>query len=130
MQVILTTDEKLKMVYEALTTGLPYFPGYGLALEYDQGEYVKARNVLNANPTGETICIEDIQMQMVRMGFGLNFVDEEGDEEPVTLTLSLIESQWDKVPHATIMAFVTENYDADDADRLFQYILFGQLVYG
>lgn len=129
MQIIANTEEKLSMVYEALTTGLPYFAGYGLSLTYSRDQYREAREILNAQPN-DGICIEDVQRQMLRMGYGLTFNDEEGSEEPVTLTLALIEANWEKVPMARIVPFVKEDYDADDADCLMQYLLFGEVVYG
>ena len=136
MNVSATTEEKVYAVYLALTTGLPYFSGYGFILDYSETEYDKAKQVLkDSYKKGiltDTICIEDVQAQMLHMGYSLNFIDGENDDEVTKLTLSLIESNWDKVPANIAILFDKDDgdYDADDADSLMQYLLFGEIVYG
>lgn len=133
MQVTATLDEKLKMVYDALTTGMPYFVDYGFRLDYKNADYNKARKELQAQPRPKDelpICIEDIQIQMVRMGLPLTFTDIEGEgDHTATLTTALIESNWSKVPMHTV-ASMSKDWDADDADVLMQYLLWGEVVFG
>ena len=128
---------KLKLVYLALTTGLTYFPDYGFHLEYNPTEYKQAREALEAgaprpwDSLTNTICIEDIQTQMLVMGFGLTLVDDEGEgDNTQTLNWELIKKNWHHVTDTIKGEFNDENWDANTADLLMQYILFGEIVYG
>ena len=132
MHTVATTEEKLNIVYLCLTTGLPYFVSYGFSMDYDSAEYQKAREALSTGNLTDTVCSEDVQKQMLRMGYGLRFIDEESlGEESVTLNLSVIESNWDKV-RAKDLAEMGEdgNWDAETADCIMQCLLFGEIVYG
>ncbi len=128
---------KLKLIYFALTTGMPYFVNYGFYLQYDDKEYNEARKALEAGAPrlwdsfSDTICHEDIQTQMIVMGFGLTFVDEEGEGDNTTvLNWELIKKNWHHVTNSVKGEFDDENWDANTADNLMQYILFGEQVYG
>lgn len=133
MKLIATETEMLELAYDVLTTGLPHFAGYGLDLDYDNHEYSKAKQSLidSGYIQPNDICIEDVQREMLRLGYGLKFTDtEHEDDEPVSLTLELIKKNWDTIPFSRIAAVLNENYDADDADVIAQYMLYGELVYG
>lgn len=133
MKVIATTEEMLNVVREILTTGLPYFANYGFIMDYNGGEYSKARKVLDGldRKEDDVICIEDVQMQMLSMGYSLRFIDTENDDTATLLTLELIKKNWDKIPMKDLAHFAPDgDYDANDADNVMQYILFGELVYG
>lgn len=129
---------KLKLIYLALTTGLEYFVHYGFHLEYDDAEYVEARKALEAGAprlwdslTDETICIEDVQTQMIVMGYGLKFIDDEGEGDGnATLNWELIKKNWHHVTDTIKGEFNDENWDANTADNLMQLVLFGEIVYG
>jgi hypothetical protein len=62
------------------------------------------------------------------------FVQEEGDAHdspPVTINKEILVSgiqQW--INHHSKPSEALENYDADDADCVLQYAVFGQLVFG
>lgn len=133
MKITATLDEKLKLVYDCLCTGLPYFVSYGLELEYSEDEYKTARDSLFASARFDegSICVEDVQTEMVRMGFSLIFLDGENDgEEAGRLNLTTLESNWDKVRAKDLAEWADENYDANTADTIIQCIAFGEIVYG
>lgn len=136
MQTTATTEEKLKIVYLCLTTGLPFFVSYGFDMKYDQNDYNKARKSLTdrgfKGELTDTICIEDIQTEMLRLGDSLKFINTEEDDEETILNLSLIEKNWDKVRMKDLadMDEETGNWDAETADCIMQCILFGEIVYG
>lgn len=131
MKVTATTDEKLNIVYLCLTTGMPYFVSYGFTMEYDEGEYRKAREALEAGNLTDTVCIEDVQKEMLRQGFGLRFIDHESDDEETILNLALIEKNWDKARMEDLGEMSNEgNWDAVTADNVMQCLLFGEIVYG
>jgi hypothetical protein len=133
MKLVATETEMLQLAYDVLTTGLPNFVGYGIELDYSQQEYDKAKQSLitSGSTKPNDICIEDVQREMLRMGYGLTFTDtEHEDDEPVTLTLELIKKNWDSIPFSRIEAVLKENYDADDADVIAQSMIYGEVVYG
>lgn len=137
MNTVATIEEKLKIVYLCLTTGLPYFVSYGFTMEYDDTEYNKAHESLNEKGArGEltdTICVEDIQTEMLRLGYSLKFIDHEDEDEAETLlNLALIEANWDNVRIKDLadMDEETGNWDAETADCIMQCLLFGEITYG
>ncbi len=145
MHITATTEEKLKVVFSCLCSGLPYFVDYGFKLDYSTPEYVKARKSLEAKKArgewqdyfgGEkgtgTICIEDIQTEMLRMGFTLKFKGGEGNKAShvTPLNLEVIERNWDKVNQRHLADMMNENDDANTADIIMQGLLFGEVVYG
>jgi len=131
MKLIATNEEMINIAYHALTTGLPFFVDYGFELSYDDDEYEDAKAELNADdmPIKGSICIEDVQAQMLRKGKGLTFTDMESEDKHI-LTLELIKKNWDTIPVSRIMNVMNENYDGEDADIIMQYMLFGSVVYG
>ncbi|MDA3834246.1 MAG: hypothetical protein PF495_12715, partial [Spirochaetales bacterium] len=134
MQITLTQTEKLNVINLCLTTGLPYFCDYGFNLEFSEHGYKDARKSLLENGTkADDLCKEDVQTEMLRMGFNLVFKScededmEEGEEgESAILNLELMEKNFDKVPadKLVLMAMEDGNWDADTADVVMQYILF------
>lgn len=139
MQITATTEEKVKVVYECLTTGLPYFVDYGFTLDYNGHEYNKAKKSLDAQKAAGTfdnglssICVEDVQAEMLRMGFTLKFKGGEGNKAShvTPLNLEVIERNWDKVKPEQLLEVMQDNYDALSADIVMQGLLFGDIVYG
>lgn len=126
-----TREEKLKVVYDCLCTGLPFFGAYGLALDYDSKQYDHAKANLKKNNPDMVICLEDVQTEMVRMGYDLVFYDMEDDgAEAGRLNLKAIEGNWGEIRPDDITAWTQESYDAADADNIMQCIVFGKIVYG
>lgn len=132
MKITLTTDEKLSMVYEALTTDLPYFRDYGICISYDRTKYREAQEALTYNKkNNETVCVEDVWLELIKT-VGITFCDIDEGIDNVDFNMALINnnSKWEKIPLNIIDSFVSENYDANDADILMQYLLYGEVVFG
>lgn len=132
MQIILDQTEKLEVIHNCLTTGMTYFPDYGFSLDYNREDYKKAKaSLIESGKPADEICLEDVQTEMLRMGFGLTFTDEENDgEETKTLTLELIEQNWGKIPDKRVIEMVLGDWDAETADVVVQCILFGEITFG
>lgn len=131
IKCIATTEEKLKLVYDCLTTGLPTLALCSFELDYSDKEYKAARDNLAKRMDPDRICIEDVQTEMLRMGYGLTFIDHENEGEYTkTLNLNLIEQNWDKLRSRELTDYIAENWDADTADNMVQCILFGEVVFG
>lgn len=141
MHIEATTEEKLKVVHSCLCSGLPYFVDYGFVLDYNGHEYNKARKSIEdkkakgewKNPYDlDSICIEDVQTEMLRMGFTLKFKGGEGNKAShvTPLNLEVIERNWPKVSQSHLADMMNENDDANTADCIMQGLLFGEIVYG
>lgn len=122
MTITLTDKELYTILYAILCDGLYYFPSYGFRLAYDQEAYNVSRGKLN-DP-----CIEDVQLQMLKDGYGLTFIDMEGDNT-VTLNAALINKNYQSVPVKTILTMLEGDYDAGVADECLQYLLYGKLMF-
>ena len=120
------TPEQIDTIIMAiLCDGLHFFGGYGFALDYSQEEYQEAK-ALTTNPS-----IEDVQLTMLKLGYGLTFTDLEGDSDQTTiLTYDLIKEKLPGCPESNVQNILNEEYDAEDCDILLQHILFGEIVYG
>jgi len=126
-----TTEGKLEAVYTALCSGLPTLAMSGLELDYDASEYADARKALLDANSGTAPCIEDVQREMLRRGHDLIFIDNESDGEEIgRLNLRVIEENWNKIDGRTLGDYLNFNDDADTADNLIQWLVFGELVYG
>lgn len=130
LKLIATQEEKLKLVYDCLTTGLPTLALSSFELDYKETDYEAAKASLIAKNFEGTICIEDVQTEIIRMGKSLTFIDHEGDGEKTRLNLKLINKNWDKIRTREISDYLAENWDSDTADNMMQCLLFGEIVYG
>ncbi len=129
-----TQEEKQKLVYDCLVDGLPFFPAYGLSLDYDSKQAKAAEKTWKARNPGEEMCREDVWAEIVRNGGDLIFIDDENDgEEAGRLNLANIEKNWDTISeHAptSMKSYIDDNYDAGNTDNIIQCLIFGEVVYG
>ena len=63
-----------------------------------------------------------------RTGIRNRHVAAEG--ETTSLTMHLIEQNWDKIRSRDAKDYISENWDADTADNIMQCLLFGEVIYG
>ena len=134
MNLNASRDEKLKLVYDSIVDGLPFFPAYGLELTYDDAQYDAAKASWEARNPGAGVCREDVWVEIVSNGGDLIFTDAENDDEEVgRLNLANIDANWDKLwklcPRA-MAEYASENYDANDTDNIIQCLAFGDVIYG
>lgn len=136
--VITTPEERVNIIGNLLTTGFGGLAYSGIELDYSDKEYAQAKASLEAKAAAGTwksefgdgtICLEDVQAEMLRMGFNLTFIDhEEGDK--THLNLALIEKNWHKVRAKDLEDYIKEDWDDDTACNIIQMILWGDIVYG
>jgi len=124
-----TTAEKLKLVYDCLCSGLPILATSGIELDYSDAEYDAAKKHLAASNPKDIICIEDVQVEMLRQGNSLTFTDTENDEA-VDLNLALIEENWSKLRTKDVLDYINEDYDAQTSENIMQTLLYGEVVFG
>jgi hypothetical protein len=134
MEITLTHSESEGIFYHALcnAVGTGYMNGYGIELTTDEKQYDEARAQLltSSESTKESVCYEDVLMQILRMGGALTFVDHEGDGE-MNSTIKLEDVHRfveDTDPH-TLLNFISGNDDANDADAVLQTVFWKQQVF-
>ena len=131
MKVILTNEESETMFHNALCNGLSYINGYGLSLEADEQDYKAASQKLKSEKPNETICYEDIYLEVLRMGKKLNIVDEECDgENDSSISLSDIHERVSQAPIKHLVDMITENDDAETADVIIQTVFYQDVIFG
>lgn len=130
IKMILQKEEIEKIFHNALCDGCHYLGGYGLSgPEVDNEPYKLAKEKLRKE--GKDTYLEDVWMQALKDGAKLTIFDEEGDGENTSSIT--IQDVYDRVPECRkkeLMNIHMEEYDAEDADVLIQYVFFQDIVFG
>jgi hypothetical protein len=132
MTIILTPQESEEYFYNALCNGLGYVQQYGLDLRYDVNQYKDAKLRLQSLKPNESICYEDVLMQILRDGGKLNLFDEEEqlDNEDNFITLEDVHERVAKTQTNHLLDMINENDDADTADVMLQQVFLGDIIFG
>ena len=132
MTIILTPQESEEYFYNALCNGLGYVQQYGLDLRYNVNEYKDAKLRLQSLKPNESICYEDVLMQILRDGGKLNLFDEEEqlDNEDNFITLEDVHERVAKTQTNHLLDMINENDDADTADVMLQQVFLGDIIFG
>lgn len=131
MTITLTPQESEIFFYDSLCNGLGELSCYGMSLKYKDADYQAAKNnFATANP-GQTICFEDVLMQILRDGKKLKFIDEECDGEYTrSISLKEVHERVAKTPIRHLMDQINETSDAVTADVILQTVLFEEIIFG
>ncbi len=132
MKIILNDNEVKHIIHDAFcnSTGV-----YGaLEITYDDVDYEEAKKALKENKEPSLFgsgCIEDVWLKMLEMGKTLYLVDTESMEKEAFNYESVKEklSSGDEHLAKMIMESLEEEGDADTADNLLQYMVYGDIVY-
>jgi hypothetical protein len=132
MKIILTPQESENYFFNALCNGLGYVQQYGLDLQYDEKDYKQAKLCLESLNPNETICYEDVLMQILRDGGKLNLKDEENqiENEDNYITLEDVHERVANTQFNHLLDMINENDDADTADVILQQVFLGEIIFG
>ena len=125
MKIKFDKKDAEEIFFTALCNGIDYVSGYGMLMETNADDYLKAKDSLD-----ESACYEDILMQILRDGNKLTLVDYEDDEEQYSITLKDVYKRMPNVPTDNILNIIAENDDAIDADVVLQTIFFNDIIFG
>ena len=127
MKIVLTTEESENIFFNSLCNGhsLSYM---GLSINYDDGQYQKAKQVLKDK--GESPCLEDVWMEMLRQGYTLTLVDEESGEDPAIITLTDVHNRVADTDIRHLMDAINEHDDSTTAEVILQQVFYGQVIFG
>lgn len=119
-------------ILDILTTAFEGGIGYWCCLDNTDADWVAARQQLKEE-TGETPCFCDVAYRVMKNGQTVKLEDE---EEGTVLELTLEKFQqgctkYTEETHRDIHRTIDNSeFDAEDADMIIQYALFGELIYG
>lgn len=129
MKIILEKQESEEIFFNAMCNGLGYVTGYGLELDYKQEDYAAAKAALKEK--GESPCIEDVLMEILKRGGGITLVDVECEGEYTsTITLKDVHERVSQAPANHILDMVNEQDDACTADVILQSVFFQDIIFG
>lgn len=129
MKIVLTPQESEEYFHNALCNGLDYvLSGYGLDLIYDERLYVEAKKVLQKERPDAVICYEDVLMQILRLGGGLNLYDE-NDEQDNIIVLEDVHERVATTQLDHLLDMIAERDDAVTADVIIQTVFFKEIVF-
>lgn len=123
-------DEEVK---DILTTAIEGGIGYWACLGNDDPAWAEARDKYKAEHN-ERPCYCDVAFELLNNNKAVVFYDEEDDDKQLLLTkenfingCKLYEEHVGKTIHTMLD---TGEFDANDADMIIQYSLFGEVIYG
>jgi hypothetical protein len=127
MKITLTPQESEEYFYNSLCNGheIAY---YGLSLETKEGEYTEARKRLADK--GESPCLEDVWMEILRGGGELTLVDHENGMEPSIIRLADVHERVQEAPVNHLMDAINEQDDAITADVILQTVFYKEVIFG
>lgn len=127
MTIKLTPEESETYFHNSLCNG-HQIAMYGLHLDYDETEYKEARERLKAK--GESPCLEDVWMEILRGGGVLTLIDEENGEAPSAIKLADVHERVQNTPLRHMMDAINEHDDGDTADVILQTVFYGDVIFG
>ena len=132
MKIVLTPQESEEIFFSALCNahGTGYMDGYGLELKWHDKSYEQAKQRLKER--GESPCLEEILLEILRGGGHLTYFDVEGGagEEPWPINLQDVHDKVCNAPARNILNFIQQQDDAEDADVILQTVFMGEVMFG
>lgn len=128
MEIKLTKRESEEYFHLALCSGgIEELQHCGIVFDYNNEEYKAAKKSLVDKSNGEcpnNICLEDVWMEMLRMGKILKFVDEEDGNYSKDVTLEMVHDNVQKMPLHHILNYINNDDDSISAFILLQTVLY------
>ena len=113
----------------ALCNGLSEFWHYDLELSYDELAYSRAKESLQESLEfkDETICYEDVLMEILRMGGSLTV---KGNGQDCSILLDDVHNRVQKTMWRHLNDVINEQGDATTADVILQTVFFKEIMFG
>ena len=130
MTVKLTPTESETIFHNALCNGLGYVEGYGIELDFNKQDYARAATFLKQGAT-DTICYEQVLMQILKDGKKLTMIDHECEGEYTrSITIKDVHKRVSQTPIRHLMNMINEDDDAETADVVIQSVFFKDVIFG
>jgi len=130
MKIILEDKEVLEFIHSALCNGgLSELAMCDVHLEVSKVDYETAKPKAFEHIDSDTLCREDVWVQILRGGQSLKFYDHEGGEE-ISFDLRKAKKNLSSEDAAEIILEYKEgNDDAITATELLQHCLYGEVIF-
>ena len=129
MKIILENDEKDNLFFLCLADGLAMLYDNGIVLTFSNSSYEKAVKSFKEKYGEKELTHEGVLLEMMKIGYDLNFKDYEEDKYNVVLNYEDMLNAFDKVDTKVLLRMFDEFYDGYDAFNLLQHILYGELIF-
>ena len=130
MKIILENNEKDNLFFLCLADGgLAILKEYGITLTYSDSSYEKAVKSFKEKYGEKEITYEGVLLEMMKIGYSLNFKYYEEDKYNVVLNYDDMLNAFDKVDTKVLLRMFDEFYHGYDAFNLLQCILYGELIF-
>ena len=132
MTITLTHEESEKHFHSALCNAYPEVRSAGCDIEWDENDYNEAKESLQKRtPAGEKICIEDVLVEILRIGKKLTWNDNDGDGEYTrSIELKDVHERVQLMPIDHLMDMINEQDDATTGYLLLQQVFFNEQIFG
>ncbi len=126
----LTNKDKEDIFLLALCDGWHTFEQSGVTIDFSEAKYKTTADIIKNK--GISPCYEDVVMQMLIDGFSISCIDDDDEESYLntTITIQDVYDGIDLVPDNIIQDILDENYDANHADTVLQFVFFKTLIFG
>lgn len=128
MTIVLTKEESEKHFHNALCNG-SMFAQNG-TLDYSQRDYASSKKNLKKLKPEESVCTEDVWMQMLRDGKKLKYIDHEDKAMNRDITIKMVHQRVAKTPLEHLVDAVMEKDDAVTAYVILQQVIFDEQIFG
>lgn len=144
MKITLEKKESEKIFHDALCNGLSQLGYSDLELDYKDEDYAKAKKSLQAKLSegkiphemfvfrGETpsICVEDVFMEILRLGLKLTVKDLQGGDYTKSIGLKEVHERVQKTDTRQLLQMTDGTGDASTAFEVLQMVFFEESVFG
>lgn len=124
MKLHLTKKDILSIFHTALCNGLSELYYHGIDWNVDNRKYSNSKK-----KTGSS-CLEDNVIQLLKDKHPIQFIDTEGGEYNVDLTIEQVYKNLPLTPIQNLINIINETDDAYDADAVLQTVLYGEIIFG
>jgi len=130
MKIVLTNQEAETMFHNALCNGLNYISDYGLELKAKDDEYEAAKQRLKEQTPDNTVCYEDILLEVLKGGGSLEIIDYEMDSYNAVIKIEDVYNRLPETPIDHLMDMIKEEDDAVTADVIIQTVFYNEVIFG
>lgn len=150
VSIRLTPEKSELFFHSALCDGIRELVSHGLEFTFDPMDYLKSKAQLvekinnGAIPvemerryygkngvTADSICHEDLLMELLRGGGKLSVVDVEGGGNYTrSITMKDVHDKVQETPFRHLSDMIEENSDATTSDVILQTVFFGEVIFG
>lgn len=126
MKIQLTPQESEQFFHDSLCNGLNEFCMYDIEIDFDRDEYKKSKQ--NTVSEYDTVCFEEVLMQMLRDGYKIKAIDH-NEDEVYEIGLKEVHERVQNSSPNHLLDMINEDGDAITADVILQQVFLNEHRY-